>query len=268
MNFFICKIKNYLLGYRERGGLFANTIIRTLKIGYELVFFCVAYFQYVLNYIEKSKTLANGRFECNWRLRWPCLHDATASTGFDSHYLYHTSWAARILVKEKPEYHIDISSSLNFVSIVSAIVPLKFYDYRPADIKLSNLECGSADLLRLPFDDNSVKSLSCMHVVEHIGLGRYGDAFDSEGDLKAISELTRVLSPGGTLLFVVPVTGRPVLQFNAHRVYSYDQIVHYFHSLKLKEFALITDKGDFLEGVTRDVSDRQIFGCGCFYFKK
>jgi hypothetical protein len=36
-----------------------------------------------------------------------------------------------------------------------------------------------------------------MHVVEHIGLGRYGDPIDPDGDLKAISELKRVVQKRG-----------------------------------------------------------------------
>jgi hypothetical protein len=59
-----------------------------------------------------------------------------------------------------------------------------------------------------------------MHVIEHIGLGRYGEALDPDGDLKAIRELVRVLAAGGNLLVVVPV-GRPRIQFNAHRIYDY-----------------------------------------------
>jgi hypothetical protein len=31
-----------------------------------------------------------------------------------------------------------------------------------------------------------------MHVVEHVGLGRYGDLMDPDGDLKAMRELRRV----------------------------------------------------------------------------
>ena len=36
-----------------------------------------------------------------------------------------------------------------------------------------------------------------MHVVEHIGLERYGDPFDSQGDLKPMRQLERVLAPQG-----------------------------------------------------------------------
>ena len=84
-----------------------------------------------------------------------------------------------------------------------------------------------------------------MHVAEHIGLGRYGDPLDPDGDLKAMGELKRVLAPGGLLLFVVPV-GQPRVCFNAHRIYSYGQIVEAFAKLYLEEFALIPD--DSIDG--------------------
>jgi ubiquinone/menaquinone biosynthesis C-methylase UbiE len=131
--------------------------------------------------------------------------------------------------------HIDISSALYFCAIVSAFVPIKFYDYRPANLQLSNLSTDSADLTCLPFNDASIESISCMHVVEHIGLGRYGDLLDPNGDLKAISELKRVLSTNGNLLFVVPVGGTPRIMFNAHRIYSYGQVISYFQDFELIE---------------------------------
>ena len=145
------------------------------------------------------------RLAVRWRDRAPCLRDRTESTGFDRHYVYHTAWAARIVRQVSPARHVDVSSSLFFCGIVSAFVPVDFYDYRPADLRLDGLTSGVGDLMRLPFVDGSVPSLSCMHTVEHIGLGRYGDPLDPSGDSKAIAELKRVLAPGGSLIFVVPV---------------------------------------------------------------
>jgi SAM-dependent methyltransferase len=197
----------------------------------------------------------------------PCLGEATATTGFDNHYVFHPAWAARIVAAIRPNIHIDISSSLHFVTIVSAFVHVKFYDYRPVQLNLSNLDTGKADLLNLPFEDNSIQSLSCMHTVEHVGLGRYGDPIDPDGDLKAIKELQRVLSPGGSLLFVVPV-GRSSIEFNAQRIYSYDQIVSYFSELELQEFALIPDKGGLIANAPKQMVVLQSYGCGCFWFKK
>jgi hypothetical protein len=109
-----------------------------------------------------------------------------------------------------------------------------------------------------------------MHVVEHVGLGRYGDPLDYDGDLKAISELKRVLAEGGDLLFVVPI-GKPKIMFNAHRIYSYDQIIGYFSEFKLIEFALIPDDpndGGLINNASKDMADKQEYGCGCFHFRR
>lgn len=200
---------------------------------------------------------------------YPCLDDATDTTEFNRHYVYHTAWAARILARKPPPLHVDISSYIYFSTLVSAFVPVQFYDYRPAEVKLSGLETGFADLMALPFDDRSVKSLSCMHVVEHIGLGRYGDPMDPDGDLKAMKELARVLAPDGNLLFVVPV-GQPRIMFNAHRVYSRQQIIQQFSELKLEQFVLISMNQT--EGLQVDATDQDVaeekYGCGCFWFKR
>lgn len=226
------------------------------------------YNQFKSSFKEKSTLLADNRFTCNWQDIWPCLHEATDTTAFDAHYIYHPAWASRILAKTKPTLHIDISSTLNFNAIVSAFIPIKFYDYRPAHLNLSNLTCDSANLLKLPFTDCSIESLSCMHVVEHIGLERYGDAFDPRGDLKAIKELCRVLKIGGQLLFVVPIGERARIQYNAHRIYTYKYILEYFKELELIEFAFITDDGQFIELATEKDTKNQKYGCGCFLFKK
>jgi len=210
----------------------------------------------------------NGRFTVNLGDAYPCPFDKTMLTGFDRHYVYHTAWAARKVAYIKPEVHTDISSSLYFSSIVSAFVPVKFYDYRPADLQLSGLLSEKADLLALPFADNSVASLSCMHTVEHVGLGRYGDPIDLDGDLKAIKELQRVLAPGGSLLFVVPI-GKAKIQFNAHRIYSYAMIMEYFNDLELREFSLIPEtSGSMIVNATREQADEEAYGCGCFWFVK
>lgn len=228
------------------------------------------YLHYLMDYFLFKKANGDGRLSLYWKDRYPCLYDKTSATGFDRHYVYHTAWAARVLAETKPQEHVDISSSLYFCSIVSAFIPVMFYDYRPADIHLSDLSAEAADLLALPFADRSIKSLSCMHVIEHIGLGRYGDPLDPNSDLQAVTELKRVLAAGGDLLIVVPV-GSPRIMFNAHRIYSYDQVLSYFADLKLKQFALITDSsfgGGLIYNASREMTDAQTYGCGCFWFRR
>jgi len=215
---------------------------------------------------KKTKT----RFTLYKRDFFLCLFDKTAKTPFDPHYTYHPAWAARVVARNNPKKHIDISSTLKFGTIVSAFIPVEFYDYRPAELKLSNLKSKQGDLLKLPFSDNSIESLSCMHTIEHIGLGRYGEPIDYDGDIKAMKELSRSLALGGTLIFVTPV-GKPRIQFNAHRIYSYEQILEYFKDLKLTEFSLIPDdykKYGLIENAEPSMVENQSYGCGCFVFTK
>lgn len=231
--------------------------------------------QQIINYILDYKNFrilssCDNRFSMYWKDRYPCLNDNSSTTPFDAHYIYHPAWAARVIAKTKPAVHVDVSSTLHFCSILSAFVPVKFYDYRPADLKLSNLSSGSANIVSLPFPSNSIESLSCMHTVEHIGLGIYGDPIDPDGDLKAIAELKRVLAGGGNLLFVVPIGGKAKIMYNAHRIYTYRQIIEYFSDLQLVDFSLIPNtpqSNGLISNATEDDANKCSYGCGCFWFK-
>jgi SAM-dependent methyltransferase len=204
-----------------------------------------------------------------WDDRFLCLGDRTNTTRFDHHYVYHTAWAIRQLAALRPERHIDISSSLFFVGMASVVAPITHLDYRPANLILDRVRCERGDLTRLPFADGEVTSLSCMHVVEHIGLGRYGDPLDPRGDINAAAELARVLSVGGSLLFVAPV-GRPRVCFNAHRVYSFEMVLELFSGLDLAEWALVEDSATsgLIANPSPEIVNRQSYGCGCFRFVK
>jgi hypothetical protein len=216
---------------------------------------------------------SNVRFTLDRKNMQVYHQDATAETNFDRHYIYHPAWAARIVAKTQPVVHFDISSTLHFCSILSAFVPVKFYDYRPAALELSNLTSESADLTALPFDDASIASMSCMHTVEHIGLGRYGDPIDYDGDLKAMKELARVLAKKGNLLFVVPVGNESVIHFNGHRVYHPEAINSVFREagLQLKEFVWIPEQakdGGLVVNPPIERLAEETYACGCFWYTK
>jgi SAM-dependent methyltransferase len=214
--------------------------------------------------------VADGRAPLRKADAYPCLFDRTTQTEFDRHYIYHPAWAARVLAKLRPKKHVDISSSLHFSTIVSAFVEVEFFDFRPAPVKLSNLSSSAADLTQLPFASDSIESLSCMHVIEHIGLGRYGDPYDIDGDTKAARELCRVLAPNGHLIVAFPV-GRSRIQYNAHRVYSHEQVLEMFSGLRLTEYALIPDgraEEGLIESPDCELIMAQRYGCGCYVFSK
>lgn len=201
---------------------------------------------------------------------FPCMEDEVENHPVESHYLYHPAWAVRKLIEYKVTDHYDFGSTLHFASMASAITRLTLHDLRPPKIFLSNLECRSCDLMQIDYPDDSLPSISCMHTIEHIGLGRYGDKLNPLGDRMATSELSRILKPGGFLFFVVPV-GYPRMQFNAHRIYSFELVLSLFPELALLEHSLIPDNAidiGMLDQPSAAIIDRQIHGCGCFIFRK
>jgi hypothetical protein len=196
-----------------------------------------------------------------------CPGDATGNSNFDAHYVYHTSWAARRLIKSPTNLHVDIGSDIRFCTIASAFQQILFLDFRPLQIQLQGLQTGRTNLLNLDFTSSSVTSLSCMHVVEHVGLGRYGDAIDPLGSEKAMKELQRILCSEGLLYFVVPV-GTSKIVFHAHRIFDPKYILEIFSECSLEEFSLVTDDRRFVEFATLDQASSQKYGCGCFLFRK
>jgi len=242
---------------------FYRFIWRTIKkTGFtDWIYFLRDYFEYREN--------NDDRFILEWKNNWPILNEKVAH-GFNRDYTYHTSWAARKIKEINPIVHHDIGSDLRFVTLVSAFIPVIYLEYRPLEISLNNLETRHADICQLSFPDNHLECLSCLSVLEHIGLGRYGDKINPEGDLLAISELKRVLAFSGSLLLVVPIGYEPKLQFNAHRIYSHAQILDYFSELKLIEFAIIPDNkkdGDIVSIPSINLLKKQK-GVGCYWFKK
>ena len=121
--------------------------------------------------------------------------------------------------------------------------------------------------MNLPLEDASVPSISCLHVVEHIGLGRYGDPIDPDGSVKAAKELVRVLAPGGSLYFSMPV-GRSRVEFNAHRIYSVLQVLELFKKLNLVQLCIVSDDGKFHKDVSTTGWENQNYACGMFLFAK
>jgi SAM-dependent methyltransferase len=200
-----------------------------------------------------------------WSDSYPCLSDATAVTTIDPHYFHQGAWLARRLAKSRPMHHIDIGSSVQTIGVISGFVPTTFVDIRPVETGLPNFDCRAASITALPFPDRSIASLSCLHVIEHIGLGRYGDALDPAGSRAAANELVRVLAPQGRLFLSTPV-GRERVCFNAHRIFDPHTIVEMFLPLKLGSFGWVDDQGVLREDASPSEAAQADYGCGLFEF--
>ena len=198
---------------------------------------------------------------------YPILDERTSTTTFDTHYFYQDIWAFRKILESGTKAHVDVGSKVDYVGFLSTITQVTFIDIRPLITDLPDLESKAGSILEMPYPDGSVSSLSCLHVAEHIGLGRYGDPLDPLGTVKACRELQRVLAPGGNLYFGLPI-GKPRVCFNAHRIHSTEQILEYFSGLKLVEFSFVNDKGNFMQNVEPDIARDAKYGCGLFQFTK
>lgn len=64
--------------------------------------------------------------------------------------------------------------------------------------------------------------LSIAHT-NQVGLGRYGEPLDPDGDLKEMDQFKKMLNPGGKLLLAVPV-GPDTVVWNAYRVYGWKRL--------------------------------------------
>lgn len=185
------------------------------------------------------------------------------------HYFHQDLWAARELYRRGVVNHVDVGSRLDgFVAHVLPFCEVTYVDLRPLEAEVPGLHVRLGSITELPFADDSLLSLSCLHVIEHIGLGRYGDPVDPQGYADAARELSRVLAPEGILLLGTPV-GRERLCFDAHRVFDPETVTAAFPDLELLRFDLIDDAGEcVVERASFDVARRCEYACGLFVFQK
>jgi hypothetical protein len=198
---------------------------------------------------------------------YPCLFDRCQETPFDPHYFYQSVWASRLLARSGARAHVDLGSDIRFIGPLTVMIPMvTFIDVRPVKARSAGLHCIAASAVQLPFADRSISSLSCLHVAEHIGLGRYGDALDPTGTRRACAEMVRVLAPHADLFLSVPV-GRPRVCFNAHRIHTPRQVMSYLKGLDLVEFSVVDDYGRFQEKADLDEMEGANYACGLFWLK-
>jgi len=202
-----------------------------------------------------------------FRDSYPCLFDATDVTPYDPHYFYQAVWAMGRIARSGAKKHVDVGSDVIFVGILATQLSVTFVDFRPMGAKLPQLTSVAGTILALPFADRSIDSISCLHVAEHVGLGRYGDPLDPSGTRRACVELARVLAPRGNLFFSVPV-GQPRVCFNAHRIHSPGQILDYFSGLDLIEFSAVDDDWNLLTDARVEHLEDAEYACGLFWFRR
>ena len=191
----------------------------------------------------------------------PCIEDDTGMTVIEPTYFYQDWWAFSRIVKNAPKFHVDVGSHHKFVALLSTVIQVTMVDIRPLSLPLRGLQFRRGSILDLPFENESLESLSSLCVVEHIGLGRYGDALDPEGSEKAIQELKRVVTRGGSLYVSFPLDDTSRVYFNAHRAFSHEDAENMVDQFDVLERKYIYGN-QFLD------EPRTGFGTGLFHLRK
>jgi SAM-dependent methyltransferase len=212
---------------------------------------------------------AQSRFDFPFATSFPCLSERSDQSGATKdHYFQQDLRVARRVFELNPVRHFDVGSRIDgFVAHVATFRPIEVFDIRPMTSAIHNVTFRQADLMCL--DEGFLEctdSLSCLHTIEHFGLGRYGDPVDFDGFDKGLRNLRRMLKPYGRFHFSTPM-GPQRIEFNAHRVFSAAFLIDYFSSeYQIDRFSYVNDQGELIEDISLDDAGfANSFGCryGC-----
>lgn len=171
----------------------------------------------------------------------PSLHDRFAAGGnTSSEYFWQDLIVARWIYAASPDRHIDIGSRIDgFVAHVASFRSIEVLDIRPIAREVPGVIFNQADLMSpLTRLKEQFDSVSCLHALEHFGLGRYGDKINPSGHIQALPNIANLLTFNGVLYLSVPI-GIPRVEFNANRVFDPQEIVDCCSECDL-EFKVLT----------------------------
>jgi len=208
--------------------------------------------------------------------RYPILSEYYDSDGTATgHYFHQDLLVSQFIHEASPERHIDIGSRIDgFVAHVASFRKIEILDIRDLeDSAHENISFLKADLTSSDFSYSNVSdSISCLHAIEHFGLGRYNDPIDPAGHLKGMTNIIKMLKPGGTLYLSFPIGKGNEIHFNAHRVFNPDDVFSWKPiidgGLELKRFDYVDDHGDLYKNIQITDIDLPNYGCGIYTFEK
>jgi len=205
----------------------------------------------------------------NLNAQYNDLNDSAGS--LSHHYFWQDLYVAHQVFKNNPEKHYDIGSSIqSFVAHVASYRKIHVFDIRPLDINNKNIEFIQMDIMDSKKTEqfSNLESLSCLHTLEHFGLGRYGDPINYYGHEIGLKNMTNMLKSGGQFYLSVPI-GNQCIEFHAHRIFSIQYLIDILSpDFEIQKFSYINDKNKFFENV--DYHEGLInnfkcrFGCGIF----
>ena len=178
----------------------------------------------------------------------PCLNDRFALNGaIHSEYFWQDLLVAQLIFDTKPRRHVDIGSRIDgFVAHLATFREVEVFDIRPMGVEIPNILFKQADIMDLAslgnYGTNYCDSLSCLHAIEHFGLGRYGDPIEFEGYKEGLKNMLGILDVGGNFYLSTPI-GRAKVEFNANYIFDPREIISIVESSGMIFFSLMIIKG-------------------------
>jgi hypothetical protein len=205
---------------------------------------------------------------------FPIIDEFRYSAGTASgHYFHQDLIVAQYIFDSNPVRHIDFGSRIDgFVAHVAAFRKIEIFDIRVlSDCGHENIEFQQMDLM----DIKSVvpittDSISCLHTIEHFGLGRYGDTVNPKGYLIGFNNLLNMLECGGRLYISFPISINNEVHFNAHRSFKPKDILSWApNRIELLRFDYVDDEGKIHMNIDLESANLEVtYGCGIYTFKK
>jgi len=198
--------------------------------------------------------------------------DRGSAGGGRGHYFHQDLLVAHWIHERRPVRHVDVGSRIDgFVAHVASFRQIEVIDIRPLTDDIINVRFQQCDLMgQLPKEwYHSTDSLSCLHALEHFGLGRYGDRLDPAGWHTGFKNLSSMIAPGGWLYLSVPI-GPQRTEFNAHRVFAIQTVLDLLDErFSVRRFAMVGDDGHLRLNAVLDTETVRsnggcTFGCGIF----
>ena len=208
---------------------------------------------------------------------FPCLDDRFSESGSArGHYFHQDLLVARKIYDNAPKIHVDVGSRVDgFVAHVAAFRKIDVLDIRRSTATIPNITFIQCDIMGDLSEIliSSCDSLSCLHALEHFGLGRYGDPVRYDGHLIGFRNLQKILRPGGKMYLSVPI-GPLRVEYDAHRVFSVRYLLDFVSGqFRIDMFSYVNDAGDLFENAPLLDEDVEAnfgcrYGCGIFELSK
>lgn len=203
---------------------------------------------------------------------FPILNEYKDQAGTATgHYFHQDLLVASLIHEANPARHIDVGSRIDgFIAHLAAFRTIEVLDFRPlTSCGHEQIKFMQADLMSLDTSLHEITdSLSCLHALEHFGLGRYGDPVNPNGHLSGFNNLVKMVKPGGRLYISFPI-GENAVHFNAHRVFDPLEILKWSKDvLTLERFDYVDDQGELHQNQTLQNVPNLTYGCGIYSLRK